>query len=86
MFGNCKADRGEVIKACSPLLSKNRVIKCLRSYKHDAMDVFVFCLKYLCLNDSDKCDLMKEALDGCPSIPGLPKNGKCPKVGMPGKP
>ena len=78
MFGDCKVDRVQVIKDCSGLLTRSGLVKCMNSYNQDAMDAFVYCLKFKCLNDNDKCDLLKDALDGCPSVPALPRGRRCP--------
>ena len=77
VFGNCKVDRVQVIKDCSGLLTRSGLVKCMNSYNQDAMDAFVYCLKFKCLNDNDKCDLLKDALDGCSTVPALP-GGRCP--------
>ena len=78
VFRRCQMDRVQVIKECSPVLTRNQLINCLNKYNQDPMDVFVYCLKYKCLGQNDKCDVMKDALEGCANIPALPANGNCP--------
>lgn len=76
-FDTCQADRNEVVKQCGNILTNNKLIKCLDKHNFHPMTVFVHCLKYKCNSDLDACDLLSEALDGCPKIAALPKN-KCP--------
>ena len=83
VFKNCPIDRTDAINSCQKLLTYPSLMKCLGKYGADPMNIFVYCLKYKCNNDAESCDLLKEALDGCPSIPAYPAGTVCPISGTP---
>ena len=54
VFRRCQMDRVQVIKECSPVLTRNQLVSCLTRYNQVPMDVFVYCLKYKCAGQNDK--------------------------------
>ena len=83
VFKACPVDRVQVINDCQKILTHNRTIKCLGKFGLNPMTAFIYCLKYKCNNDADSCDLLQEALDGCPSVAALPAGTVCPDSSTP---
>lgn len=77
IFQRCKADRSKVIKKCHEIVSSDKVTQCLIKSKTDPMATFVHCLRYNCafIDDLESCDMLQDAMEGCPKVPGVPK--KC---------
>ena len=81
VFKDCP-DQVQAVKDCGGIISNNKIMKCLRDYNVDPMDAFVYCLKYLCRDDSDSCALLKEDMENCPKVPAVRSGTSCPKIGI----
>lgn len=75
----CPDNKAKVVNQCSKIVRNDKVIKCLGQFHYDPMNVFNDCLRTHCNRDTDACERLQVAMDGCPLVPGVP-TGSCAQL------
>jgi len=74
VFQRCN-HKSAAVKACNTLLTKQNTRTCLDKNYRNPMDIFIYCIRYVCDDHREACKLMRDALEGCPKSKNLPGSG-----------